>query len=173
MSASATNRSSIREGKSRVKVVQKHHQKTGELTEGVVRRILTNSAEHHRGIKVELTTGIVGRVAEIIASQSQDDEDTASEAAAVGQRQANSRVERSRRREFQDDRNQDGRASSVMLSDFISDSLPVVASFSPRSLGASDDQTDAYADRQIACSVCTFLNSILLPSCEMCGTALH
>ena len=139
-----------------------------------MRRILTNSAEHHRGIKVELTTGIVGRVAEIIAIQSQDASD---DAPAVGQRQANRRVERSRR-EFsrnqdQHDRNQDDRASSVMLSDFISDSLPVVPStFSPRSLDGQID-ADANADLQVACSVCTFLNSILLPSCEICGTALH
>lgn len=45
-----------------VYVVQKHHQPTGQLTFGIVRRHLTSSAHHPRGIKVELETGEVGRV---------------------------------------------------------------------------------------------------------------
>jgi uncharacterized repeat protein (TIGR03833 family) len=48
-----------------VDIVQKHHQGTGELTEGIVKDILTSSAEHHRGIKVRLVTGEVGRVQEV------------------------------------------------------------------------------------------------------------
>ena len=60
-----TQRKDIRPGV-RVKVVQKPNQRTGELTEGVVKDILTNSAVHHRGIKVRLEGGIVGRVQEII-----------------------------------------------------------------------------------------------------------
>lgn len=50
----------------RVKVVQKPHQRTGQLTEGIVKDLLTSSAVHSRGIKVRLTSGIVGRVQEII-----------------------------------------------------------------------------------------------------------
>lgn len=46
----------------RVMVVQKQDQRTGKLTEGVVQRILTNSPNHPRGIKVMLEGGIVGRV---------------------------------------------------------------------------------------------------------------
>ncbi len=46
----------------RVKVVQKHHQRTGELTEGVVKDILTKSPNHPHGIKVRLEDGTVGRV---------------------------------------------------------------------------------------------------------------
>lgn len=49
-----------------VKVVKKQDQKTGKLTEGRVKRILTNSKEHHRGIKVMLEDGVVGRVQEIL-----------------------------------------------------------------------------------------------------------
>jgi len=49
-----------------VQVVQKPHQRTGELTFGVVKRLLTKSASHPHGIKVELESGIVGRVKEII-----------------------------------------------------------------------------------------------------------
>jgi len=48
-----------------VKVVQKQDQRTGKLTEGLVKRILTKSKEHHHGIKVKLDSGIVGRVKEI------------------------------------------------------------------------------------------------------------
>lgn len=60
-----TRRADIKIG-SRVRVVQKQHQRTGELTEGIVQRILTNSQNHHRGIKVMLEGGIVGRVQEIL-----------------------------------------------------------------------------------------------------------
>ncbi len=59
-----TVRSDIRIGAT-VMVVQKQDQRTGKLTEGVVQRILTNSQNHPRGIKVMLESGIVGRVQEI------------------------------------------------------------------------------------------------------------
>ena len=49
-----------------VKIVLKADQKSGRLTEGVVRDILTNSAYHSRGIKVRLTDGKVGRVQQIL-----------------------------------------------------------------------------------------------------------
>jgi uncharacterized repeat protein (TIGR03833 family) len=45
-----------------VEIVQKHHQQSGELTEGFVKRILTKSSNHPHGIKVQLSTGEVGRV---------------------------------------------------------------------------------------------------------------
>lgn len=50
-----------------VEIVQKHHQKTGELTEGIVKRLLTNSPKHPHGIKVELETNEVGRVKNILS----------------------------------------------------------------------------------------------------------
>ena len=50
----------------RVEIVLKHDQRTGKLTEGVVNRILTNSANHPHGIKVQLQTGAVGRVKNIL-----------------------------------------------------------------------------------------------------------
>lgn len=49
-----------------VMVVKKEHQRTGQLTQGVVKDILTNSAQHPRGIKVRLTDGVIGRVQEVI-----------------------------------------------------------------------------------------------------------
>lgn len=60
-----TIRSNISIG-SEVEVVQKHHQKSGELTEGFVKRILTSAPKHHRGIKVMLDDGIVGRVKKVL-----------------------------------------------------------------------------------------------------------
>lgn len=48
-----------------VMVVQKQDQRSGNLTEGVVKKILTNSPDHHHGIKVMLESGIVGRVQEV------------------------------------------------------------------------------------------------------------
>ena len=58
------NRSDIKVG-GRVKVVQKQDQRTGRLTEGIVRDILTKSGTHPHGIKVRLEDGVVGRVKEI------------------------------------------------------------------------------------------------------------
>jgi len=49
-----------------VNIVQKHHQHSGELTEGIVKNLLTNSPTHPHGIKVKLETGEVGRVQEIL-----------------------------------------------------------------------------------------------------------
>ena len=49
-----------------VEVVQKHHQRTGELTEGIVKKLLTKSPNHPHGIKVMLEDGIVGRVKNIL-----------------------------------------------------------------------------------------------------------
>jgi len=60
-----TKRSDIEVG-SEVAVVQKHHQGSGELTEGFVKRILTKSANHPHGIKVMLEDGIVGRVKKVL-----------------------------------------------------------------------------------------------------------
>ena len=49
----------------KVQIVQKNHQQSGELTEGIVKRILTNSTNHSHGIKVMLEDGVVGRVKNI------------------------------------------------------------------------------------------------------------
>ncbi len=50
----------------KVMIVQKQDQRTGELTEGIVKDILTNSQTHPHGIKVRLENNIVGRVQEIL-----------------------------------------------------------------------------------------------------------
>lgn len=60
-----TSRNNIKIGLT-VAVVEKHNQRTGQLTEGIVKRILTNSKHHPHGIKVMLEDGTVGRVKEIL-----------------------------------------------------------------------------------------------------------
>jgi uncharacterized repeat protein (TIGR03833 family) len=49
-----------------VAIVLKEDQRTGELTEGYVKDILTKSPNHPHGIKVRLETGEVGRVKKIL-----------------------------------------------------------------------------------------------------------
>lgn len=51
-----------------VQVIQKPHQRSGQLTEGIVQDLLTSSPVHSRGIKVRLTSGIVGRVQRILGT---------------------------------------------------------------------------------------------------------
>ena len=58
------NRSNIKPGV-KVSIVLKQDQRSGKLTNGIVKDILTNSQTHPHGIKVRLTTGEVGRVKEI------------------------------------------------------------------------------------------------------------
>lgn len=59
-----TVRSNIKPGM-RVQIVQKQDQRSGKLTDGIVKRLLSNSANHPRGIKVMLEDGTVGRVQNI------------------------------------------------------------------------------------------------------------
>ena len=51
----------------RVLVIIKQNQRTWELTEGVVKDILTKSSSHPHGIKVRLESGEIGRVKEILS----------------------------------------------------------------------------------------------------------
>ena len=60
-----TSRTNIKRGL-KVKIVLKKDQRTGHLTDGVVKDILTKSADHHHGIKVRLEDGQIGRVKEIM-----------------------------------------------------------------------------------------------------------
>ncbi len=49
-----------------VAIVLKEDQKTGKLTEGYIRNVLTKSSKHQYGIKVRLETGEIGRVKKIL-----------------------------------------------------------------------------------------------------------
>jgi uncharacterized repeat protein (TIGR03833 family) len=62
------NRINIKQG-IHVKIVLKQDQRSGKLTEGVVKDILTSSLNHPHGIKVRLENGMVGRVKEIIEEE--------------------------------------------------------------------------------------------------------
>jgi uncharacterized repeat protein (TIGR03833 family) len=59
------NRKDIKRG-SEVYIILKKDQRTGKITKGVVKNLLTKSASHPHGIKVRLEDGRVGRVQEII-----------------------------------------------------------------------------------------------------------
>lgn len=60
-----TIRANIKKG-ALVNIVLKKDQVTGKLTEGIVKDILTSAPKHHRGIKVRLDDGQIGRVQEIL-----------------------------------------------------------------------------------------------------------
>ncbi len=60
-----TERKNVKEGL-RVAIVLKKDQRTGKLTEGTVKDILTKSSFHPHGIKVRLQSGEVGRVKEVL-----------------------------------------------------------------------------------------------------------
>lgn len=62
---SGQTRSNIKPGMT-VLIVLKQDQRTGKLTKGIVKDILTKSPNHPHGIKVRLQDGQVGRVKEIL-----------------------------------------------------------------------------------------------------------
>lgn len=67
-------RSAIRPGLS-VDIILKADQRSGKLTRGIVKEILTNSSFHPHGIKVRLTSGQVGRVACIVSIGNNEPDD--------------------------------------------------------------------------------------------------
>ena len=58
-----------------VDIVLKKDQPTGKLTRGIVKDILTSSSQHHRGIKVRLESGQVGRVQNIVNLKEEEEDD--------------------------------------------------------------------------------------------------
>jgi uncharacterized repeat protein (TIGR03833 family) len=146
---------------SAVSVVQKHHQGTDILTSGIVSEILTNSDFHPRGIKVRLVDGTVGRIA--IASSSQQTQT----------RTQNNNYDYSTTTEDfeQEDR---PRRQPASLADFMENVVGPQAPLPPRqeeiqmNLPSSSSHS---TEKEWACSACTFVNSGLLPECELCQTA--
>jgi uncharacterized repeat protein (TIGR03833 family) len=63
-----TERKKVEKG-THVRVVRKEDQRSGKLTEGIVQDVLTRSANHPHGIKVRLTSGVVGRVKAILKEE--------------------------------------------------------------------------------------------------------
>ena len=68
MAADGRVRKNVKPG-TEVMVVMKRDQRTGRLTRGTVKDVLTNSRNHPRGIKVRLQDGRIGRVQKIIAQR--------------------------------------------------------------------------------------------------------
>ena len=50
-----------------VGIILKQDQRSGKITQGIVKKILTKSSHHPHGIKVQLEDGRVGRVKEIVS----------------------------------------------------------------------------------------------------------
>jgi len=159
-----------------VSVVQKQDQGTGHLTSGTIAEILTNSSFHPRGIKVRLEDGTVGRIS---SSSTNTTPSTFDNYHGGGHGAA----------DYHDyhDAGNDGPAAARLghtttLADFVT--MPKVkASSLPKqnSLHAhehehehereeEDNDAGHNADADWACPVCTFVNSGLLPECEMCQT---
>ncbi len=59
------NRVNIKPGL-KVLIILKKDQRSGKLTEGIVKDLLTSAPVHHRGIKVRLEDGQIGRVQEVV-----------------------------------------------------------------------------------------------------------
>jgi len=63
-----TNRADIKSGL-KVLIVLKQDQRSGKMTEGIVKDILTKSPTHQHGIKVRLESGEIGRVKKIMGRE--------------------------------------------------------------------------------------------------------
>ena len=63
-----TIRANIKPGM-QVLIILKKDQRTGALTEGIVKDLLTSAPKHHRGIKVRLQDGQIGRVQQIVEEE--------------------------------------------------------------------------------------------------------
>ena len=121
-------------------VIQKHDQGTGRLTSGTIAEILTNSTFHPRGIKVRLEDGTVGR----ISSGTNDNIDAYS--------YSNDEINTPRQ--------------SHTLSDYI---MPQTSPPNQTNLPQHENEPEIVNQNEDwACSVCTFINSGLLPECELC-----
>jgi uncharacterized repeat protein (TIGR03833 family) len=71
MAGNGKNRADVKPGLT-VDIVLKQDQRTGKLTRGVVKDLLTNSSNHPHGIKVRLQDGQVGRVQNILNGNGND-----------------------------------------------------------------------------------------------------
>ena len=149
---------------STVSVVQKHHQGTDVLTSGIVSEILTNSDYHPRGIKVRLVDGTVGRIA--IASSPQTTRTTQS-----------NNYDYSTTTTEDEQQEEDGPRRQASLADFMvnvgrqaSPVLPPTRQEEEIQINPPSSSSHS-TEKEWACSACTFVNSGLLPECELCQTA--
>ncbi len=149
---SGTRRSAIVPG-TPVSIVLKCDQRSGHLTNGIVQSVLTNSANHPRGIKVRLTSGQVGRVQHI---QSRN-HTTAQQPVAVAQHS-----------DYNSDNVDDNpRRGGGTLGDWFP-SVP-----SARSPAETDIAVSEAVVQPWSCPACTYENIHMELECEMCMTARH
>jgi uncharacterized repeat protein (TIGR03833 family) len=155
--SSGTVRKFIRAGL-KVEVIKKEDQRTGKTTLGFVKDILTNSANHHQGIKVRLQSGIVGRVFKIIDDSNNTN---ATLEPTVTKNQTKCYHRSGRRGNFDSDKlrtnstdaeelesNEYTRPDRPMLSDFIFPKL---------------------SRNTLECLACTFISAEESLVCDMCG----
>lgn len=138
----------------KVEVIKKEDQRTGKTTFGYVQDILTNSANHHQGIKVRLQSGIVGRVCKIIndseINDSVNNDSEQSKCYHSSGKKTNYGGSRSYSKSTQEYESSDyKKPENLMLSDFI---FP--------------KQTE----NSWVCGSCTFINIGNSLSCDLCGT---
>ena len=125
-----------------VSVIQKQDQGTGQLTSGTIAEILTNSTFHPRGIKVRLVDGTVGRIS-----------DNSPDGAGLN----------SHSNSDDHDRNNDAvPLPSHSLADYLVAPVPPTQNIIT--------QNTEHHNVDWPCPMCTFLNSGLLPECELCQT---
>ena len=125
-----------------VDIILKNDQASGAETRGIVKEILTNCQNHHRGIKVKLEDGRVGRISRIIGDP---------EGAAGSASKSNLN---SSRHEIESNDTREKPIGNVLLSDFIQPKL----------------QKD-HSKSDWNCKECTFLNSQFLDKCEICSAS--
>lgn len=158
-------------------VIQKHDQGTGRLTSGTIAEILTNSSYHPRGIKVRLADGTVGRIS------SSDHEEYRPGFASTARLYDND----------DDDNGSSRPRQRPTLADYIITPPPPPSRHTTTTTTHEQEQRAQHelreqqlyeqeqdgvvvggGDQTTAndwdCSLCTFVNSGLLPNCEMCDT---
>jgi len=133
-------------------VIQKQDQGTGKLTFGTIAEILTNSTFHPRGIKVRLVDGTVGRIS-----------DSSPDGAGAGSNNYHSNSD-------YNDGNGNGNDDyavplpSHSLADYLGPVVPVAPNQTITTQHTEHHNVDW------PCPMCTFVNSGLLPECELCQT---
>ncbi|KAI8894341.1 hypothetical protein BC833DRAFT_605230 [Globomyces pollinis-pini] len=131
-------RNQVKEGQY-VAVIQKHHQNTNELTHGVIKDILTKG-DHPRGIKVRLTSNVVGRIHQILS-------ETSTTQAEIVPTEHNVDYEMKEPPE-------------TTLADFIVTKLNSLA---------NNSIIDEDVLKTWNCKTCTYINGVYSDCCEMCG----
>jgi uncharacterized repeat protein (TIGR03833 family) len=140
----------------KVAIIKKEDQRTGQLTIGLVQDILTNSAQHYRGIKVRLKSGAVGRISRIIDDQPERESNIGIErTVATRSEEVSNFISSKQGKEGKLGRpsNQNDKRPAINLSDFI----------------ISNQKTAVFSNQSWSCQFCTYINGPFSNICEMCN----